>query len=317
VSGVIFLHGASSSGKSTLARALQSKIAEPFWHYSIDHLRDSGVLPSSRIAQGEFSWRQMRGGFFDGFHRSVAAFADAGNNIILEHLDTPGWREQLARLLAPHDVLFVGLHCSIEELSRRERLRGDRPVGSAASDYEAIHRGLRYDLEIDAESDLDANVRLVLSTWTAPRVRSALFNVASSLGTVKVVPVLLREKESRQEILAFRHPIAGIQIVKGTLEEGEMTEHAALRELEEESGVTGARIVRSLGSSDAIAEGEQWHFFLCAAREQPARWIHTAPDDGGHIFEFFWQPLDAELGADWHPIFVAALAHIRAALARP
>ena len=49
--------------------------------------------------------------FFDGFHRSVAAFADAGNNLILEHiLDTPGWRGQLAVLLEvylmppPHTV---------------------------------------------------------------------------------------------------------------------------------------------------------------------------------------------------------------------
>jgi chloramphenicol 3-O phosphotransferase len=292
-------------------------LPEPFWHYSIDHLRDSGVLPSARIKDGDFPWRDMREAFFDGFHRSVAAFADAGNNIILEHiLDTPGWREQLARLLAPHDVLFVGLHVSVDELNRREKVRGDRPAGSAEADYHSIHRGLRYDLEVRTDADLDANVAAILAAWSRPRGRSALFDATDepSGQVIKVVPVLLREKQGRDEILAFRHPKAGLQIVKGTLEPNELPEDAALRELEEESGVTRARILRSLGSSITIAEGEEWHFFLCAAGEQPSRWIHAAPDDGGHIFEFFWQPLDAELGSDWHPIFHAALAHIRAAI---
>jgi chloramphenicol 3-O phosphotransferase len=175
VSGVIFLHGASSSGKSTLARALQGRLDEPFWHYSIGHLRDSGVLPSARIHHGEFSWRLMRASFFDGFHRSVAAFADAGNNLILEHiLDTPGWAEQLARLLAPHELLLVGLHCSVEELNRREKARGNRQPGSAEADYQSIHRGLAYDLELDAENDLEDNIERVLRRWREPRARSAL-----------------------------------------------------------------------------------------------------------------------------------------------
>ena len=47
---IIFLHGASSSGKSTIAKALQACIEKPFWHISIDHLRDAGVLPTERMA---------------------------------------------------------------------------------------------------------------------------------------------------------------------------------------------------------------------------------------------------------------------------
>ncbi len=181
---MIFLHGASSSGKSTLARALQGKLPVPFWHYSIDHLRDSGVLPSARIKDGDFKWRDMRAAFFDGFHRSVAAFADAGINIILEHiLDSPGWREQLARLLAPHDVLFVGLHVSVDELNRREQARGDRTLGSAEADYHSIHGGLRYDIEVRTDADLDANVAAILAAWSASRGRSAMFDIDANQPT--------------------------------------------------------------------------------------------------------------------------------------
>lgn len=42
---IIFLHGAASSGKSTIARALQKRIEKPFWHISIDHLRDAWRAP--------------------------------------------------------------------------------------------------------------------------------------------------------------------------------------------------------------------------------------------------------------------------------
>ena len=176
MSSIILLHGASSSGKSTLARTLQAALPTPFWHYSIDHLRDSGVLPMARFGSGEFSWKAQRAAFFDGFHRSVAAFADAGNNLILEHiLDTPGWREQLADLLTGHDMLFVGLHISLDELNRREAARGDRPAGSAEADFHAVHKGLRYDLEVDGAGDVDSNVRSVIGAWQSRAKRSAFF----------------------------------------------------------------------------------------------------------------------------------------------
>jgi chloramphenicol 3-O phosphotransferase len=181
LSTIIFLHGASSSGKSTLTQALQAALPVPFWHYSIDHLRDSGVLPMARFRSGEFDWKAQRAAFFDGFHRSVAAFADAGNNLILEHiLDTPGWRAQLASLLDKHDVLFVGLHCDVDELNRREAARGDRPAGSAAADFEAVHRGLRYDLELDGADSVEANVSTIVAALAAPRGRSTFFDTASS-----------------------------------------------------------------------------------------------------------------------------------------
>ena len=43
---IILLNGASSSGKSTLAQALQASLDEPSWHYSIDHLLAANVLPN-------------------------------------------------------------------------------------------------------------------------------------------------------------------------------------------------------------------------------------------------------------------------------
>ena len=176
---IIFLHGASSSGKSSLARALQDRVELPFWHISIDHLRDASVLPSARIKSGAFNWKQMRKPFFDGFHASLAAYAQAGNNLIVEHiLDTPGWQGELAGLFEPFDVLFVAVHCPVEELIRREAARGDRPVGSAEQDFRTIHVGRRYDLEVQSLDGAEANVQRVLSEWRKERGRSRFFEVA-------------------------------------------------------------------------------------------------------------------------------------------
>tara|TARA_R110002124_G_scaffold9586_13_gene49305 strand:- start:20932 stop:21483 length:552 start_codon:yes stop_codon:yes gene_type:complete len=178
---IIFLHGASSSGKSTIARALQDRIELPFWHISIDHLRDAGVLPAARIKAGDFDWKAMRAPFFAGFHRSLAAYASAGNNLIVEHiLDTPGWQAELADLLGPFDVFFVAIHCPLDELVRREAARGDRGIGSAEQDFHSIHQGVRYDLELQTLDGPAANVAQLIETWTARSGRSAFFTVPAS-----------------------------------------------------------------------------------------------------------------------------------------
>lgn len=179
---IIFLHGASSSGKSTLARALQAQIELPFWHISIDHLRDSGVLPMARFRSGDFSWRAERAKFFAGYHQSLAAYAAAGNNLILEHiLEKPDWFGELARLFAPFDVFFVALHCPLDELIRRETARGDRSAGSAAEDFARIHRGLAYDLGLNASTPVEANVATLLDAWRRRDRAASAFRRALAL----------------------------------------------------------------------------------------------------------------------------------------
>jgi len=49
---IILLNGASSSGKSTLAKALQQALPEPFLHVSSDHLVASGMLPPGATQTG-------------------------------------------------------------------------------------------------------------------------------------------------------------------------------------------------------------------------------------------------------------------------
>lgn len=176
---IILLNGASSSGKSTLAHALQGKIELPFWHISIDHLRDAGVLPLDRIRNGEFIWRELREPFFEGFHLALPAYARAGNNLIVEHIvETRIWMQRLIHLLSAFDVFFVGIHCNVDELERREALRGDRHAGDARRDSETVHQHAAYDLEIDSTQALSTNVDNVLRAWRSRQSPSAFARMA-------------------------------------------------------------------------------------------------------------------------------------------
>lgn len=180
---IILLNGASSSGKSSLARAIQSRIDTPFWHISIDHLRDSGVLPSARIKSGEFDWRAMREAFFLGFERSLLAYLEAGNDLIVEHImESEAWLLRLADMLAGDDVFFVGVHCALEELERRERERGDRPIGDARRDFHSIHSYCLYDFDVDAMQGCDANADAVIAAWRARTSRTAFERLRARRG---------------------------------------------------------------------------------------------------------------------------------------
>jgi len=135
-------------------------------HLSIDHLRDGGVLPLERYASGEFAWQEHREAFFRGFHLSLGAYAQSGNDLIVEHIiEKREWKELLVDVFKDIDIFFVGIHCPVEELERREKLRGDRPLGGARKDFETIHAFNCYDLEIDGTLPPEENAELVISAW--------------------------------------------------------------------------------------------------------------------------------------------------------
>ena len=127
----------------------------------------------------------------------------------------------------------------------------------------------------------------------------------------KACAVVLHPEGAPLRLAVFTHPVAGLQIVKGTVRTGEPAERAAARELFEESGLETVSTLM-LGSSDQIVAGETWHFVLCRAKPPIRdRWQHYCADDDGHLFQFHWIALDE---AYLPEPFGAALAWIKGAL---
>lgn len=145
---VIFLNGTSSSGKSSIARELLELLdGDPYFHMSVDAF---GAMRAHREiaadALDDVLKRTRRG-----FHRAVAGMAAAGNDIVVDHVLSEPWRLQdCLTVLADAEVFLVGVHCSLDELERRERARGDRPPGLAAYQQSRVHAHGVYDIECDS-----------------------------------------------------------------------------------------------------------------------------------------------------------------------
>jgi 8-oxo-dGTP pyrophosphatase MutT (NUDIX family) len=127
----------------------------------------------------------------------------------------------------------------------------------------------------------------------------------------KVCPVVFRDSSMRQ-ILAFEHPHAGVQLVKGGIEPGESVRAAALRELAEESGISNADIAHDLGTWSSGHKDHVWSLQLCTYTPAlPESWVHHCADDGGHDLRFFWHDVQQPPGDAWPTQYRRALETIR------
>ena len=125
----------------------------------------------------------------------------------------------------------------------------------------------------------------------------------------KACPVVFRDS-SLMQILAFEHPTAGLQLVKGGIERGENARVAALRELAEEAGISGLAIASDLGTWNSGHKGHIWSLQLCTFARLPDTWTHHCADDGGHDLRFFWHDVNGEPGERWRAQYRRALKAI-------
>jgi chloramphenicol 3-O phosphotransferase len=155
---VIVLNGGSSSGKSGIARCLQSVLPDPWLTFGVDTLiqampasmtaSDAGVRfgPDDEVIVGA-EFRSLEAAWIEG----VAATARAGAGVIVDEVFLGGamsqqrWQQALGGL----GVLWVGVRCEGTVAADREVARGDRVTGMAASQAEVVHQGVVYDLEVD------------------------------------------------------------------------------------------------------------------------------------------------------------------------
>ncbi|MCZ4122965.1 chloramphenicol phosphotransferase CPT [Streptomyces sp. H39-S7] len=158
---VIVLNGGSSSGKSGLARCLQSVLPEPWLSFGVDTLvealpaamraSDAGIVfgPDGEVTTGAV-FRLLDVAWAEG----IAAMARAGARIVVDDVFLGGadsqarWRTALVGL----DVLWVGVRCEAGVAEEREAARGDRPGGMARSQALIVHEGVEYDFEVDTTS---------------------------------------------------------------------------------------------------------------------------------------------------------------------
>lgn len=157
---VVVLNGGSSSGKTSLARALQELLPELWLRWSIDDLvdalpaqshrsaplayaADGGVTPGAAFRRAETAWLA-----------GLASMARTGTPVLVDDVFLSGSasQERVRAGLEGLRVLWVGVRCAPEVAAAREAERGDRPAGMAAGQATVVHQGVRYDVEVDTSS---------------------------------------------------------------------------------------------------------------------------------------------------------------------
>ena len=155
---VIVLNGGSSSGKSSLARELQNILPGAWLTLGVDtfiealppalQASDAGISfgPDGQVETGEIFRRLDRA-----WSRGVGEMARSGANIIVDEVFLGGATSQARWLKALEglSVLWVGVKCDTTLAEKRELERVDRAAGMARLQAESVHRGVRYDLEVD------------------------------------------------------------------------------------------------------------------------------------------------------------------------
>ena len=140
---MIVLNGASSSGKSTLAKELQLYTKEIYLHCTLDMFWN---MTPANVRANSINFPHLK----CAMAQSVIALASTGHNVIVDIvLGSSKPDVEFVHALSKINYTMIKIDCALEELERREIERGNRKIGLAKSQFDIVHRDILYDMEID------------------------------------------------------------------------------------------------------------------------------------------------------------------------
>lgn len=167
MSTIIFLNGAGSSGKTSIARNIQKISKLPWLTFGVDTFITMAP-PFDELEKDHKYFSFVPGKNKDGPTMSVEVsddgdrlfsllpsfaklLADGGHNLIIDEVLFENENLLLyVKNLSKHKVYFIGVYCDLEAMQAREVARGNRAIGLSNDQIGRVHRGLRkYDLTVD------------------------------------------------------------------------------------------------------------------------------------------------------------------------
>ena len=159
-----------------LSRLLQQLLPTPYQHIALDQFRDGmpdryrglnspagspgesglNIVPKEKNGQllTHISFGEHGEQVLKGMRRANAAFAEAGNNVIIDDLlFKPDYLDDYAHALRGVPAWLIGVRCSLEVVNEREGRRSGRFPGTATSHFHEVHaHEACYDLEVDTSA---------------------------------------------------------------------------------------------------------------------------------------------------------------------
>ncbi|WP_312092112.1 phosphotransferase-like protein [Niallia sp.] len=164
---IIILNGAPRSGKSSIASAIQNLFEGVWMNLGVDQFMSTipdkyqpgiGLRPGGERPDLEPLILKM----YLTLYKTIALYSKAGLHIIVDIGHHNGYSQPLdilpkcARILTEHKVLFVGIHCPIEEIMERRMKTGyaaftnDGKIPKSILLWQQeVHKPGIYDLEVD------------------------------------------------------------------------------------------------------------------------------------------------------------------------
>ena len=164
MSKIIFLNGCGSSGKTSIARAIQHESPDLWLSFGVDTFID--MIPFGRqepylkfipgqndrgpIMHVESGAEGAK--LFSVMPQFAGMLAARGNNLIIDEVlfDEEALKGYVQQLKA-HTVYYIGVFCDLEVMQEREVLRRDRCIGLSNDQIDRVHQGAlnTYDFNVD------------------------------------------------------------------------------------------------------------------------------------------------------------------------
>jgi chloramphenicol 3-O phosphotransferase len=146
----IVLHGPTSSGKSSLAKALQANAAIPAFHVSLDAfvtMANRGDMRSEEERERAYHIH------CDNLRSTLARLVNTDFEIILDLVlrDTAEF-DACLRILSSRPTCVVRVWAPVSVLEGRERAREDRGIGMAREQFEHPAYDRAYDFDVNTST---------------------------------------------------------------------------------------------------------------------------------------------------------------------
>ena len=143
---IILLNGSSSSGKSTLAKALQALIEDKRnERYEIVSIDDFLKMTAEDVIYEDDVF-EISGALCE----KILQVLKGNQGVIIDHVITSERIfNQLKELLNPKHLWLIHVTCPLEILRKREQERKDRCLGSAEASYTYLFPKEGYDVTVD------------------------------------------------------------------------------------------------------------------------------------------------------------------------
>lgn len=196
---LLIINGTSSTGKTSLARALQVRWPTPLVYLGLDSwitmtlspeywdpaTRLSDIKHDAKVQQGTHfilphsdnnpsPWPKVDSGPVSDqlvfqMHATAVQLWQQGFSVVLDCvLLKPSWREDLANRSRDTSRCWIQMTASDSILAQREQQRGDRMNGVFRSLAPIIHQGVHYDLSIDSSQLSVEQACQTVLTWLNP-----------------------------------------------------------------------------------------------------------------------------------------------------